>query len=492
MTPVRLILLFALLQCIVAFCTLSGNFTHEEAMWHYIGRNWFRWGLTPYEGGVDNKSPLIFAVFGVSDHLFGINFWFPRLLGISCQSAGIYFLYKIAFLITRRKLEAIVAITVYGLSLLWHGTGGKYVSFTETYAVTFLLMSVYYYLAASQNISSVHKRSAFASGLLAGVALGWRLTAVFGILAVCVHALLKRKDYLLPFLSVLVLFVAILCGTALIAGIDPTEIYLYTIADNVGSGSTTDHSFAWKTDSFLRGFVYSELLIFYPFIALFIIWRKRFALPAGMYALLIGWLLFEFAGINILGIYAYPHFKHLLPVLSLMCGIVIVHFGDHYRISMKRTLIALWIIFFPKSTEPLHAIKQMLSPAKEARTPTCGPSFLRPDELEEKLLGLWIKDNTSQQGTVLVAGFGARVQLYSERRSPTIFFNVTQTVRAIDRLEKDISRNPPDMIIVPRFADYKTHVQENIRTMIDTMTTRQYRKIQDCLYSYGIYRRIAP
>ena len=62
--------------------------TFDESMWHYIGRNWIRNGLVPYQGGVDNKSPLIFLIFGISDWLFGVNYWFPRLLGIAVQSTG--------------------------------------------------------------------------------------------------------------------------------------------------------------------------------------------------------------------------------------------------------------------------------------------------------------------------------------------------------------------------------------------------------------------
>src|SRR5215211_3647143 len=138
------VLLFALLQLCVAFLTDAQTFTHEESMWHYIGRNWFRHGLTPYAGGVDNKSPLIFAVFGLSDILFGINYWFPRILGIVVQSGGMVFLYKITLLIANRYLTpategrsaspvikqissrqtAIITITLYGLSILWRVAGG--------------------------------------------------------------------------------------------------------------------------------------------------------------------------------------------------------------------------------------------------------------------------------------------------------------------------------------------------------------------------------
>ena len=80
--PVPLIVFFTILQLLVAL--LSNHLNFDEAMWQYIGRNWFRNGMVPYGGGVDNKSPLIFAVFGLSDKLFGVNCWFPRILGTVC------------------------------------------------------------------------------------------------------------------------------------------------------------------------------------------------------------------------------------------------------------------------------------------------------------------------------------------------------------------------------------------------------------------------
>src|ERR1700676_5636946 len=94
--PLQLICTIAILQFAIAFFTDPLIFSFDESMWHYIGRNWIRNGMVPYTGGVDNKSPLIFYIFGISDWLFGVNYWFPRLLGIAVQSAGIYWLFKIA------------------------------------------------------------------------------------------------------------------------------------------------------------------------------------------------------------------------------------------------------------------------------------------------------------------------------------------------------------------------------------------------------------
>src|SRR5450755_739352 len=178
--PLSFIGILAILQVAIAFLTEPMILSFDESMWQYIGRNWIRNGLVPYAGGIDNKSPLIFLVFGISDRLFGVNFWFPRLLGIAVQSAGIYFLYRIAEITISRR-AGLFAISFYGLSLAWRATGGKYVSFTETYAITFILIAIYTSFAYQND------KYRFVSGLLAGFGMGFRFSAVFGILPLFVY-----------------------------------------------------------------------------------------------------------------------------------------------------------------------------------------------------------------------------------------------------------------------------------------------------------------
>src|SRR5579872_4886095 len=120
--PLQILALLIVLQLFVTLFTDGFALTFDEAMWHYIGRNWFRNGLIPYSGGVDNKSPLIFAIFGLSDKLFGVNYWFPRVLGTVCQSIGIFYVYKIAKHLSGQR-AGLLAMSFYGLSLLWHATG---------------------------------------------------------------------------------------------------------------------------------------------------------------------------------------------------------------------------------------------------------------------------------------------------------------------------------------------------------------------------------
>ena len=379
MNPRLLIILFAFMQWIIATFTETWTFTHEESMWQYIGQNWFSRGLAPYDGGVDNKSPLIFAVFGLSDLISGLNVWFPRLLGIVCQSAGIYYLYKIAKHLTADQGEArarqagIITMTIYGLSLLWHATGGKYVSFTETYAITFLIIGVYYYLTWDGNA-----RRAFVSGIMAGIAFAWRISACFGILAILVHSVSKQRKSLVPFIAGGLLSFGILFLLAVVAGIDAGDMIYFLLLDNFGQGSTTDHSLGWKLNSFFEGFFYSEIILFYPFLAAYFLLKKR-------YQLLATWLICEFIGMNLLGIYARPHFKHLLPALALMSGLTVAHFVAHYNISLKRVLFAVWILFIPKHIEPLLVIRKVALERALVQEHTCTDAHPRPTELPSNL-----------------------------------------------------------------------------------------------------------
>ena len=245
LSPLRIIIILTLIQLFITLLTNGFAMSSDEATWHYIGRNWFRNGLIPYSGGVDNKSPLFFAVFGLSDILFGVNYWFPRLFGTLCQSIGIFYLYKIADHAAGKR-AGLLAISFYGLSVLWHGADGRYVSYTETYEVMLTVISFYFFLKAQ------NKRSFFTIGFLVAIALAFRLSAFFSIAAMIITSLHKKRVYTLTYcLGVLsgLLFLVLL---GFIAGIDLHGVYIYGFADNFGRGSTTDHNFCGGWFSFIQ------------------------------------------------------------------------------------------------------------------------------------------------------------------------------------------------------------------------------------------------
>jgi Dolichyl-phosphate-mannose-protein mannosyltransferase len=471
----QLIGLIVLIQLVVVFFTTDMILNFDESMWQYIGRNWLRNGLVPYAGGVDNKSPLIFLIFGISDRLFGVNFWFPRLLGIAVQSAGIFLLYKIAENTISRR-AGLFAISFYGLALAWRSTGGKYVSFTETYAIAFILGAIY------TCIPFRNDRYSFFGGLLAGFGLGFRLSAAFGILPLLVFNFNRsRKTGFIFFLGILSA-VGFLLLLGQLAGIHLNDYLFYGFTDNFGSGSPTSHSLAWEAQGFADGFFYSELILFYPAVlAYFFIKREMDFLK--------GWLMSEFVGIVILGIYARNHFKELLPVMSLMAAFVSDRLLENDRIAPRRFMLGIWILFFPKSFEPLFAIKKLLVSGNLYTAHDKNPAF--EDENKKKDIGLWIRNNTNSNEKLFVAGYGAQIQAYSERESPSIYFNVTQTLFAKKKLFADLLTNKPDLLVIPLSDKYAGSVDEDIRIYVQGLAANHY-NLDTCLYHYNIYKYRRP
>jgi hypothetical protein len=469
-----LLAFFFVLQLAVAVLTYGFGFCFDEAMWEYIGKNWFRNGLVPYQGGVDNKSPLIFAIYGLSDKLFGVNYILPRILGAVSQTIGLLFVYKIGWNIGGRK-TAFLALSLYGLSLLWRSTGGKYVSFTESYSVTAIIISFYFFQSAQKPIRF------FLSGLVAGIGGAFRLTAFFPMAAILISAATRSRKmafiFFLGSLTGVLLFVLFLW----LSRINISDFIAYGITANFGPGSATDHSVLWKSENFFEKFFYSELVLFYPgLVGYFFIDRKNDPIVI--------WLLASFIGINVIGIYDRVHMKELLPALSLLNAFTISHLIERAKIPLKQAMIIIWIIFFPKLVEPLVGLKKWIvhDGANQAET-DCKPSAVTPDELTQKGLGLWIKLNTSPDKRVLIAGFSAEIQAYSERISPSIYFNATQTTRAKSVFMEELGRNKPEMILIPRFASYQQNVSPDIRRFIDNFVESYY-LYDSCRYGYAIYK----
>jgi len=472
--PIYIIIGFALLQLVITLFSDGFVLSFDEAMWHYIGRNWFRHGMVPYSGGVDNKSPLIFAVFGLSDQFFGVNYWFPRLLGTIVQSVGLYYVYKIARQ-TAGVRAGMLAILFYGLSLLWHATGGKYVSYTETYGVTFTIIAFYHFLSAQNS------KAFFISGFLAGIALGFRLTAIFGIVAIFIASLRKSRKDTLMFCAGVLASIFLLLMAAFFAGIDLHNLYTYALVDNFGSGSATDHSLGWKIENFSNKFFFSGMILFYPLVMAYFIIKGR----VNWLGL---WLILAFTGISIIGIYDTVHLKELLPALSLMSAFAVAHLTNSYKIPVKWVYLLIIVLFFPRISEPLSNLKSLIWPKVDEQENYCRQPYTIPDEGTRKELGLWVRENTKEQDKVFVAGFGAQVQVYTERLSPTIYFNVTQTRIAKERFFRDMQANKPEVILVPLFPEYREYVGGDLLLYVDELVAKDY-YLDRCLYNYNVYRK---
>ncbi|TSJ40594.1 hypothetical protein FO440_12655 [Mucilaginibacter corticis] len=468
--------LFIALIVLQLFITLFTNgfaLSQDEAMWHYIGRNWFRNGMVPYTGGADNKSPLFYTIFGISDLLFGVNYWFPRVFGTLVQSAGIFFLYRIAGQLAGKR-AGLLAMSFYGLSVLWHGADGRYVSFTETYELTFVIISFYLSLSAKTIVRM------FFCGVLLSVALMFRLSAFFAIVPLFIMAVRKGKTSAIAFSAGLVIafFALILIG--ILAGIDPQAVYFYAIADNFGSGSTTDHDFLWRAVQFYNLFFYSEIILFYPLVLAYLFMQRKFDW-------LLIWLTSVFIGLNVIGNYARVDMKELLPAMALIGAIAVGYVIDTWQVSFKKVMFIVWICFSPRLIEPFVNVKRLFTGEFQFAENFCHEPFVPPDESASRQLGLWVKATTKPNDKVYVAGFGSQVQAYSERISPSIYFNVTQTPVAKQTIFNDLNKRHPELILVPLFPQYKEYVGTDLRNLVDSLTAKYYR-FDRCMFNYDVYR----
>ncbi len=461
------------MQLCITLLTNGFALQQDEAMWHYIGHNWFRNGLVPYRGGADNKSPLFFAIFGLSDHLFGVNYWFPRILGTLFQSVGTYFLYKIADFLAGKR-AGLLAVSFYGLSVLWHGADGRYVSYTETYELTFIIIAFYLFLSAQ------NERRVYFSGLMTAIALAFRLSACFVIIALFLMSVRKGKITTMFFSAGLIFGLCVLAMCGIFAGINLRDVYFYAFADNFGPGSTTYHDFLWRTVQFYNLFFYSELILFYPLVLIYVFVKGRFDW-------LLLWLTSAFIGINIIGNYARVDMKELLPAMALTGALSLARLIELWQISFKKIIFIVWICFSPRLIEPFINFKRLFTGEFQKAENFCHEPFIEPDESASRQLGLWVKANTKPGEKVYIAGYGSQVQVYSERLSPSIYFNVTQTKTAKRQLYKDLAMDHPKLLLVPLFPEYKLYVDEDLRVFIDSLTAKNY-QLDRCMFNYNIYR----
>ena len=467
----QFIIVFLILQLAVTLLTNGFALTFDEALWQYIGRNWFRHGLVPYAGGVDNQSPLLFAIFGLSDRLFGVNYWFPRVIGTLCQTVGLLYVYKIAHYVAG-KTAGILAIMFYGLSLLWHVTGGQYTAYAESYEVMFLVIAVYYFITAQTNTYFI------ITGCFAGLALGCRISAFFVIGAIFISILSKGWKNLLPFCAGIWLSMVCLAMAGFLAGINLHDYYIYAFADNFNKGSMYDHTLLWKWQQFSLKFLSSQMLLFYPLVIGYVFIKKR----VDIYLL---WFVFAFIGIAFIGEFTWIHLKELLPALSLMSAFTVAHLINAYKIPVKYALAVIVVAFFPFITEPVYVLKDLLFSKNNPKLTTCTPPYTWPDEGTRKKLGWWVRDHTNAHQEVFVAGFGSQILAYSERQS--VYFDEMLTPMAKKLLFKDLVTHKPAMILVPLFPEYQQYISGDERAFVDSLVADNY-QLDKCMDSYNIYR----
>ena len=86
----------------------------DEGVWSYIGTAWSKFGIAPLKGALDDKTPGIHIIYAVSNFLFGVNAWCPRLIGCMALTWSGFIVYSITSKL-RDHFAGILAMLVFGV-----------------------------------------------------------------------------------------------------------------------------------------------------------------------------------------------------------------------------------------------------------------------------------------------------------------------------------------------------------------------------------------
>ena len=442
--------------CLLLIASSSEYMVNDEGIWNYIAFLWIKYGIPPYIGAIENKSPGIFMIFVISNLLFDVNIWFPRILGSLVMVATSIVLY----LIGRRlydDLAGIIAMVIFGLSVTWKFMDGTYTAQTESFMVLFSTLAFFFLLDSHKaRGTSLHITGIFIAGLFMGIAISFKQTAIFSAVALFAFLLsFENNQFSSNYKNILINSFFLMAGILfpicltlillLVSGITiadySKEVWLVLLQK--GGGAELDiTSRIW---TFITKWRYSEMILFYPLVLLFIIQRKRIRDNNIPFWGIIFWLSLDFLGVNASGFYFGHQFKQVMPSLAIASGIAISMLFQTPLIveTERRRYIVQAIVLIAILWAPYQTLYRFYSINIKGGV---------EDEYGQyRELGLWIKENTKDNDYIYLLGAHTNpAQAYSERRSASRYFSSLFMGRdgAKQEIIDDLTQNKPKFIII--------------------------------------------
>jgi hypothetical protein len=434
---------------LLVFSIVAANpyISYDEALWTYIGRLWNAYGIPPYVGVVENKTPGIFILFAISDFFTSGSFYFVRAVGVLTSILTAIVLYGICKKLYN-NIAGVICMYVFGLVLCWNVLDGFAFAQTETFMIFFSTLA--FYLLIKSEAKSNNLKWLFFSGLSVGGAIAFKQIAVTTAFAFLVaffvinnKASLKYKlkgviviglgISIATFLSYFVLF---FYGVSFYEYINEAWYIL------LNSGSkVNDVSVYFK--GFLNVFLFSRFVVLYPLFLLFF-FQKGIRLKK-LYAVLLIWFLLDFIGVNASGYYYGHQIKQLLPPLTIIISIGIAHWlsgryaseKQHFKKKLEICVVFIGIILFPYKQVYLN--------------------YKRNKNFDESSIvyveaGNWIRSNTNKADYIYILGAEpnlVKTLSVSERITSSKYFNSIFIANDFQRetIFKDLKQNPPKYIL---------------------------------------------
>jgi hypothetical protein len=363
----------------------------------------------------------------------------------------------------------------------WDLVAGGFTSCTETFMILFSSLAFYFVLKGKN--SGYWKYWLFISGISIGFSIAFKQIAITSTLSlflifIYIYSNLSRQS---KFYGIIIIFFGILISTfvslfpLILSGVTLKDYFegAWMILFNSNSSAT----FPIRFNGFITIWLFSRVVIFYPFLFL-LFFQKKLWKNLAFVGLLI-WFLFDFIGTNSSGYFFNHQIKQLIPSLSVIIGIVLgnlVENDKRIKLSFDKyvSIITILIII-------------ILFPEKESLKKGMNNAFNKTNNYNKEI-GIWLQNNSKNNDKVYITGTQGNVILYySDRISSSKYIN-SIFVSGLDEknnILSDLETNSPKFILMP---DINVETTPNLGKGFDEFIKKNYTFLKN-MHNYYIFKK---
>lgn len=444
----RLLLAAIVLFVVMFLCASGPPLSLDEGIWTCIARLWIDHDIPPYTGALDNKPAGLIDLYALSYLLAGVNPLMPRLLGALALTVSAVMLYSLG----RRMLDpraGQLAMLTFGLAMPWGAMGGGHLGHSESFMILGELGAVWALWSACHERSRPGRiRGFLLTGALAAWAVNCKQTAVLdwpGLVALYLfwsqRAPAGKRS---PFEEV---GLALLGGAAvsvllalpvLLAGAAATD-YIRAITVEVGASRSVDSWRLVRVWRFLSTFRNTDLLLFYPLLAAFLLQRNALRSAGVPWTALLIWLAGSFLAVNAAGTY-YPHqVRQWIAPLALMGGLGIGNLLQRNSILRSDSKAWWWVLLVTALLwMPWTSLFRSLVLSEQDRNRSVARHLKEWSDPEDRVFA--------------IGGRGPQILAWAGRRTPSRHVTLihARIGRGRAEIRKDFDRHPPLLLVIPQ------------------------------------------
>lgn len=498
--PLVITLLLAGILASRAFAPAARAMYNDEAIWNYVAHAWLRFGLPPYLGTVENKTPGIFFLFAVSNRLAGVNFWLPRLLGILSSALTCLGIYAIGRRLSGRAV-GLLAMLLYGLTTASPIMDAPFTAQTETFMLAFSVLAAYLLVTTRQAASlRAHLPAIFFAGCSLGAAIAFKQTAVITAAGLFFFYLSLKAPHSRTAGAVIRDSLLFAGGVVLVTGASVVPLLMshVSFADYLDgawlllreSGSSVS-SLIYRLNRAMFTMESTELQCYALLIVVLLAVRKR--LPGTVpLAGLLAWFAFELFAVNSSGTYWGHQLRQALPPLTLLGGMA---WWALIKANFTREPAPGW---------PHYAL--IAASIALIWLPPLGWCPLSNQECAARDTYTWVRDHTTARDYVYTFGVynANQILAYSGRRASSRYFNqyFLKSPGVEAEIRRELAEKPPAYIVIEMHRSLSLTDDLKVPTWVDTLITQSYDLEKRITYTYKtrlddqgmdgflIYRRI--